>query len=87
MGLVMLSVGKRYFCKVGNYVHRHCFWEVKEHNGTHWVARSLDNFEIEVYVDDSGRHVGSRDLGIYEDKINVFLIPLDVSEMLKKYGL
>lgn len=72
----MLKVGGEYLCRVGSYINRFTTWKIERHDGTHWVARSQDSFESEVYLDDDGRHVGSRDLGMYGDPIEVFMVPI-----------
>jgi hypothetical protein len=69
----MLRVGGAYRYRVGSYVHSTKF-RVESHNGTHWVARSQDSFEVEIYADDEGRHVGSRELGMYETPISVWFV-------------
>lgn len=68
-----MRVGATYRYRVGNYILPMMF-RVEGHNGTHWVTRSQDSFEVEIYADDDGRHVGSRDLGIYETPVNVFFV-------------
>jgi hypothetical protein len=71
----MLEIGRDYFCRVGEFIYIHTTWRVEGHHVTHWVARSRDSFEIEFYVNDDGRVIGSRDLGMYDHPVNVYLVP------------
>ena len=75
----MIRVGGVYRYRVGSFIHPTSF-RVESFNGTYYVARSQDSFEVEIYADSDGRHIGSRELGMYTTPVSVFFVIEDEYE-------